>query len=417
MSVYKIFNFQCSGFFSGGVGEEIDIGQSNPLKGELKQLYKKPNSNNFTSVSDFMKNSLSKLSSGVDKAELKEKRKKQEVLRQSEQNYATEKDVNINSNDSNDEPNEAAVQSHNEIKQNCEVDNNKAHQESSISTATFDTTESTTEGKEGSCLKESLTDNNENSNFSETKDMHISSELITKCDAEKLSETELNVVDKATDKCDTRNIVNTNSSESSINGAENNDSRRDELTSSKVTSAYKKKTRSKKNKDSEKQSDFIHPMTRTVIHIEKCLHEWFTLESMCFLFGEERMKEMVSEKGECIKEYYKVVQNASWDPKVQQQYMSICKRLNLMEIEENQLDSNVQMATKPIPDYETIKEEGKKLELKVKAFFQGKAAYEGVKSSSNTDFDNGVPAVLPIVDLHAQKCLRRKIVRDRLNRV
>lgn len=166
-----------------------------------------------------------------------------------------------------------------------------------------------------------------------------------------------------------------------------------------------------------KKSLDIPPMTNAVIHIEKCLHEWFTTESMCFLFGEEKIKDIVEEKGECIKEYYKAVHKASWDPRIKEQYMAICRRLNIMEIQDNEYDC--QKVTKPLPDYATVREEAKKSDLKVRAYYQGKTKYEdaGSTSISICETDNDSAPVLPLVDIHAQNALRRRIVLDHLNRV
>jgi len=171
----------------------------------------------------------------------------------------------------------------------------------------------------------------------------------------------------------------------------------------------------KKNKESKKKSLDIPPMTNAVIHIEKCLHEWFTIESMCFLFGEQKIKEIVEEKGECIKEYYKAVPKATWDPRIEEQYLAICRRLNIMEIEDN--DYGYQQVTKPLPDYATLREEAKKADLKVRAYYEGKTVYEDAGSINVSETGNNFTPVLPLVDIHAQNALRRRIVLDRLNRM
>jgi len=171
----------------------------------------------------------------------------------------------------------------------------------------------------------------------------------------------------------------------------------------------------KKNKESKKKSLDIPPMTNAVIHIEKCLHEWFTIESMCFLLGEEKIKEIIEEKGECIKEYYKAVPKATWDPRIEEQYLAICRRLNIMEIEDNGYD--YQQVTKPLPDYATLSEEAKKADLKVRAYYQGKTAYDDAGSINISETDNNFTPVLPLVDIHAQNALRRRIVLDHFNRM
>jgi hypothetical protein len=170
-----------------------------------------------------------------------------------------------------------------------------------------------------------------------------------------------------------------------------------------------------KKRESNKKSLNTPPMTIAVIHIEKCLYDWFTIESMCFLFGEEKIKEIVEEKGKCIKEYYKGTHNASWDSKTQEQYLATCRRLNILEIEDKEYDH--QIVTKSLPDHAAVREEVKKMNLKVRAYYQGKTVYEDEDSISISETGCDSKPVLPLVDLHAQSAHRRRIVLDRLNRM
>ncbi|GLH15092.1 RNA polymerase II subunit B1 CTD phosphatase Rpap2 [Gryllus bimaculatus] len=165
------------------------------------------------------------------------------------------------------------------------------------------------------------------------------------------------------------------------------------------------------------KTDEYPEVTSSIIHVEKCLHEWFTIETMCFLFGDEKVKELISDKGECIKEYYKAVGKSSWDPIIQERYEALCRKLNIMEIKEQQLEKEDRQL-KPLPDYSVLKEENLKMEIKIKAFYQGKLDYEIPESVNKEEKESFTPScVLPLVDIHAQNALRRRMVFDNLKRV
>lgn len=222
--------------------------------------------------------------------------------------------------------------------------------------------------------------------------------------------------DKSTEKrCEISNNFRDVACESSIIHTVKDNTACDILSNSPKSVCSKIQKSIPKKRESNKKSLNIPPMTNAVIHIEKCLYDWFTIESMCYLFGEEKIKEMVQEKGECIKEYYKAIHNASWDSKTQEQYLAICRRLNILEIEDQEYDH--QIVTKPLPDYTAVREEAKKMDLKVRAYYQGMTVYEDVDSISISKTDSDSVPVLPLVDLHAQNALRRRIVLDRLNRM
>ncbi|KAK7868189.1 hypothetical protein R5R35_003056 [Gryllus longicercus] len=171
------------------------------------------------------------------------------------------------------------------------------------------------------------------------------------------------------------------------------------------------------NQSKSMKTDEYPEVTSSIIHVEKCLHEWFTIETMCFLFGDEKVKELISDKGECIKEYYKAVGKSSWDPIIQERYEALCRKLNIMEIKEQQLEKEDRQL-KPLPDYSVLKEENLKMEIKIKAFYQGKLDYEIPESVNKEEKESFTPScVLPLVDIHAQNALRRRMVLDNLKRV
>lgn len=352
---------------SGGIGEEVDIGQSSSLKEEFKQLHKHETSNKFMSVSEFTIDALSELVSDTEKKDKKGKSAKDD------DSYKEER--NENKSEVKDE--------FNAVKNDCVETNNAGTLQFQNATSDNVDTDRTHETKQDNTVgtKNVLEAGEVKKTESSDKARYRSYEIPN------------NFRDIPHDSSVIHNVSN-------------------------PTEPVHSKTRElkpQKNKESKKTSLDIPPMTNAVIHIEKCLHEWFTFESMCFLFGEEKIKEIVEEKGECIKEYYKAVPKATWDPRIEEQYLAICRRLNIMEIEDK--DYDYQQVTKPLPDYATLSEEAKKADLKVRAYYQGKTAYEDAGSINISETDNNFTPVLPLVDIHAQNALRRRIVLDNLNRV
>lgn len=362
--------------FSGGIGEEIDIGQNSSLKEELKQLHKQETSNKFTSVSQFTRDSLSQLVPDIEKDD--------KQRQSSTENYTCKEHTDQNKTEVKDE--------FNEVRSDCIEINSTDKLEFQN-----ETIENVYIDKAEQCKKTCDTTDTQNAKDSQ-------------------EDNRIGRSDKTGDSsCEISNNFRDVTHESSaIHKVEEKGS--DILSNSPKSVCSKiQELKPKKNRESKKKLLHIPPpMTNAVIHIENCLYEWFTVESMCFLFGEEKIKEMVEEKGECIKEYYKVVCNASWDPKIQEQYMAICRRLNIMEIKDHEDDN--QIATKPLPGYTAVREEAKKMDLKVRAYYQGKTVYEDEGRISISETHSNSTLVLPLVDLHAQNALRRRIVLDRLNR-
>lgn len=164
-----------------------------------------------------------------------------------------------------------------------------------------------------------------------------------------------------------------------------------------------------------------HSTTAIIIEVEKCLAEWFTLDTLLFLFGEEKVKEMVADKGECIKEYLNnYAKSISYNSHTYDQYQALCRKLNLLELEERKVDNEIlQRELKPLPDYSILKEESKRMQLKVNSFLSGQTDIpvdetREVTECSGTDDDNLTQ--LPLVDKNAQSALRRRIVCQHLNK-
>lgn len=179
----------------------------------------------------------------------------------------------------------------------------------------------------------------------------------------------------------------------------------------------------KENKPSKKVPQKKQPLvTALTIEVEKCLGEWFTLDTLLLLFGEEKVREMVADKGDCIREYLNnYAKGIFYNSNVYDQYQALCKKLNMLELEDRKFDNQtLKRETKPLPDYTMLQEESKKMQLKVKAFFSGElevpepVAEEPIQSSEAVDDENTTN--LPLVDKNSQNALRRRIVCQHLNK-
>ncbi|XP_045761659.1 putative RNA polymerase II subunit B1 CTD phosphatase RPAP2 [Maniola jurtina] len=167
-------------------------------------------------------------------------------------------------------------------------------------------------------------------------------------------------------------------------------------------------------------------ITAITIEVEKCLAEWFTIDTLLFLFGEEKVKEMVADKGDCIQEYLNnYSKHIAYSSNTYDQYQALCRKLNMLELEDRRFDSQtLARETKPLPDYNLLKEESKKLQLKVKAFFSGETEIpiqnenaEVEPDKTNDEEYNFNKTQLPLIDKNAQNALRRRIVCKHLNTV
>ncbi|XP_022822199.1 putative RNA polymerase II subunit B1 CTD phosphatase RPAP2 [Spodoptera litura] len=177
------------------------------------------------------------------------------------------------------------------------------------------------------------------------------------------------------------------------------------------------------NKPSKKVPQKKQPLvTALTIEVEKCLGEWFTLDTLLLLFGEDKVREMVADKGDCIREYLNnYAKGIFYNSNVYDQYQALCKKLNMLELEDRKFDNQtLKRETKPLPDYTMLQEESKKMQLKVKAFFSGElevpepVAEEPIQSSEAVNEENTTN--LPLVDKNSQNALRRRIVCQHLNK-
>ncbi|XP_048005790.1 putative RNA polymerase II subunit B1 CTD phosphatase RPAP2 [Leguminivora glycinivorella] len=155
------------------------------------------------------------------------------------------------------------------------------------------------------------------------------------------------------------------------------------------------------------------------IEVEKCLAEWFTIDTMMFLLGEEKVRELVTDKGECIKEYMSnYAQSIFYNSNNYDQYQALCRKLNMLELQDKKIDAKAKRELKPLPDYSILQEESKRMQLKVKAYLEGTMDIPEPTSTDPTETSEDAKVTqLPLVDKNAQNALRRKIVCQHLNKV
>ncbi|XP_029055327.2 LOW QUALITY PROTEIN: putative RNA polymerase II subunit B1 CTD phosphatase RPAP2 [Osmia bicornis bicornis] len=156
----------------------------------------------------------------------------------------------------------------------------------------------------------------------------------------------------------------------------------------------------RKSVTKEKQSSEFYNLA---MHIEHSIKGWITEDTISLLSGEEDTKTRLLEN---------IIQH--------DRYLHLCKKLNKLQLEDEK-DDNADVTKntlKPLPNLSVLQEEGQKMELKVRAFYKGSTIVENPKNTTN-DVEQGsdlVP-VLPLIDSHAPKALRRRIFLDKLNRI
>ncbi|KOC63887.1 Putative RNA polymerase II subunit B1 CTD phosphatase rpap2 [Habropoda laboriosa] len=139
------------------------------------------------------------------------------------------------------------------------------------------------------------------------------------------------------------------------------------------------------------------------MHIEHSIKEWITEDTLCLLSGEEDVK-------------HRLLENVAQHDR----YLHLCKKLNKLQLEDDK-DDRTDLTTdtlKPLPHLSVLQEEGKKMELKVRAFYKGTVSIENpVNTTEDIEKDNDFTPVLPLTDAHAPKTLRRRIFLDKLSRI
>ena len=114
--------------------------------------------------------------------------------------------------------------------------------------------------------------------------------------------------------------------------------------------------------------------------IRKYTKEWVTLETYVYIFGEDEIKHILNEKK--LMEYFDKLKISELQTVNQMKYMNICKKLQLQELAEDKFDNLIlEKKLKHLPNYGSLKEGTKELDMKVKSFYSG-VMYE----ESNTNF-------------------------------
>lgn len=148
--------------------------------------------------------------------------------------------------------------------------------------------------------------------------------------------------------------------------------------------------------------------------LNKSFKEWLTLESYIFIYGEQRIRQILD--GKKMNDYFETLHIPKLDRQQQIKYLSICKRLQLQEITDQKFDKAVidgNTKLKPLPDYAKLKEETKCLNIKVKSFYGG-VLYEKEENTSKEKEETQI--VMPLVDNNSQNALRRKIFLNSVNK-
>ncbi|XP_033222941.1 putative RNA polymerase II subunit B1 CTD phosphatase RPAP2 isoform X2 [Belonocnema kinseyi] len=142
-----------------------------------------------------------------------------------------------------------------------------------------------------------------------------------------------------------------------------------------------------------------------VKRIEEIFKEWITEETLRLLLGEETTKQQVFE-----------------NVTKQEKYAALCKKLNQLQLEDEReerakLEKTV---SKAVPHYSFLQEDGKKLQLKVRAFYEGRTVIEiPDESDKNEDAEKVEDSspVFPLTESRAPKAIRRRIFLEKINNI
>jgi len=215
-----------------------------------------------------------------------------------------------------------------------------------------------------------------------------------------------------------------------------------------VNEAYKPSR--KRPVKSRASTDFRDGLTR----VEKCLGEWFTIDTYRLVRGDAYVRRVLVENKCTVENVLAAVgatgsDDHSNNPTPQQtfdfrsKYIQLCRNLDLREMEDDEQDRQALGTGGPSgpggrksrrsddadDPYEQLRLEAQIERLKINSFLQGRTEYdhmqmqdgkEGGKGESGGDIRERetVPEPrIPLVDKYAQGALRRRIVHDQLDRV
>ncbi|KAL0273014.1 UNVERIFIED_CONTAM: hypothetical protein PYX00_005793 [Menopon gallinae] len=172
-----------------------------------------------------------------------------------------------------------------------------------------------------------------------------------------------------------------------------------------------KKESPRETKSKTKKEVEVDPVKR----VEQCIYEWFTFDTVLYLYGEEKVKDIMKDRKDEIKSIL------GSKPLLPGYSDKIDRMITFYSLLDQQFDSDSGIKDlKPLPDYSAIKEDGKKLEVKVKAFYSGQLEMKEcdiVEKKTGEENAEENEIYLPTVDAHAQNTLRMKILMDRFNKV
>lgn len=112
---------------------------------------------------------------------------------------------------------------------------------------------------------------------------------------------------------------------------------------------------SKRRRRKEPKQEKFDPVW-LVERIERYLREWITLDSLVLLLGDPGLKE---------KKISDVTEGPESPETRQKKYIQLCQKVNKLQIDQDSEDEESKGDLRPLPDYGVLKEEGKKLEVKV----------------------------------------------------
>ncbi|XP_018307966.1 RNA polymerase II subunit B1 CTD phosphatase Rpap2 [Mycetomoellerius zeteki] len=165
------------------------------------------------------------------------------------------------------------------------------------------------------------------------------------------------------------------------------------------TSRINKRYRPKKIDNAGVQNNIY---LKVAMHIEQSVKEWVTKNTLCLLMGEEDERNQLLEK---FTQY--------------DRYQQLCKKLNKLQMEDEKEDCDLKKnELKPLPHFSVLQEDGKKVELKVRAFYEGRmTTTPSEDSNKESESKDNVELILPLTDAHAPNALRRRIFLDNLDKI
>ena len=166
------------------------------------------------------------------------------------------------------------------------------------------------------------------------------------------------------------------------------------------------------------------PSIPPLIKVESSLREWYTIATMLLLHGKEFVCTVLREN-ECsvsnvmnkAQEILEERSKSKGPTDLKDKYRELCLKLEMLE-EMNDCKDEEPEEKKPVPDYERLRAEMEEKSLKMTSFLQGKTVYqkEVILGEIKEEDTSGRVPVLPLVDHHAEKSLRKRIVIEQLEK-